>query len=162
MGMRVGIGYDAHRLVEGRPLLLGGVRVPHGRGLAGHSDADVLAHAVADALLGALALGDLGERYPSSDERWRGADSLELLRRVAEEVAERGGRVTSVDSVVIAQEPRLAPHAGAMRAKLAEALGIDPARVSVKSKSTDRLGFEGRAEGIAAQAVALVEVPDGA
>lgn len=161
MGLRVGIGYDAHRLVEGRPLLLGGVKVPHPRGLAGHTDADVLAHAVADALLGALALGDLGARFPSSDDRWRGADSLDLLRRVAAEVAERGGRVACVDSVLIAQEPRLAPHAEAMRANLARALGIDAGRVSVKSKSTDRLGFEGRTEGIAAQAVALVEVPDG-
>lgn len=160
MALRVGIGYDAHRLAEGRPLRLGGVRVPHDRGLAAHSDGDVLAHAVADALLGALALGDLGARFPSSDERWRGADSLDLLRRVAREVAGRGGRVTAVDSVVIAQEPRLAPHAEAMREALAGALGIDRARVGVKSKSTDGLGFEGRAEGIAAQAVVLVEVPD--
>lgn len=161
MPLRIGIGYDAHRLEEGRPLVLGGVRVPYGRGLAGHSDADVLAHAVADALLGALALGDLGDRFPSSDERWRGASSLDLLRRVVAEVTERGGRVANVDSLVIAQEPRLAPHAGAMRASLAAALGIEAGQVSVKSKTTDRLGFEGREEGIAAQAVVLVEVPDG-
>ncbi len=161
MRLRIGIGYDAHRLVEGRPLILGGVRVPHGRGLDGHSDADVLAHAVADALLGALALGDLGQRFPSSDARWRDADSLGLLRQVALQVAEHGGRVASIDSVLIAQEPRLTPHAAAMRARLAEALGVDAQRVSVKSKSTDGMGFEGRAEGIAAQAVALVEVADG-
>jgi 2-C-methyl-D-erythritol 2,4-cyclodiphosphate synthase len=161
MGLRVGIGYDAHRLVEGRSLRLGGVDIPHPRGLAGHSDADVLAHALADALLGALALGDLGQRFPSRDERWRNADSLDLLRRVAAEVAEHGGKVANVDAVLIAQEPALAPHAEAMRRRLAEALGIDPGRVSVKSKTTDRLGFEGRAEGIGAQVVALVEVSDG-
>jgi 2-C-methyl-D-erythritol 2,4-cyclodiphosphate synthase len=159
--LRVGIGYDAHRLVEGRPLLLGGVRIPGERGLAGHSDADVLAHAVADALLGAMALGDLGQRFPSTDERWRRADSMDLLRRVVAEVAGRGARVGNLDSVVIAQEPRLAPHVEAMRESLAGALGIDRGRVSVKSKTTDRLGFEGRSEGIAAHAVALLEVSDG-
>ncbi len=161
MSLRVGIGFDAHRLEEGRPLVLAGVRVPHRRGLAGHSDADVLAHAVADALLGALALGDLGARFPSSDERWKGANSLELLRRVAAEVLEKGGRVSCLDSVVIAQEPRLAPHADAMRANLAVALCVDASQVGVKSKSTDRLGYEGRGEGISAQAVILVEVADG-
>jgi 2-C-methyl-D-erythritol 2,4-cyclodiphosphate synthase len=161
MGLRIGIGYDAHRLVEGRSLRLGGVDVPHPRGLAGHSDADVLAHALADALLGAMALGDLGQRFPSGDERWRGADSLDLLRRVAAEVAERGGIVANVDAVLIAQEPPLAPHAEAMRRRLAEALGVDAGRISVKSKTTDRLGFEGRCEGIGAQVVALVEVSDG-
>jgi 2-C-methyl-D-erythritol 2,4-cyclodiphosphate synthase len=161
VGHRIGIGYDAHRLVEGRRLRLGGVDVPYPRGLDGHSDGDALAHALADALLGALALGDLGQRFPSGDERWRDADSLDLLRRVAAEVAGRGGRVANVDAVLIAQEPPLAPYAEAMRRRLAEALGIDPALVSVKSKTTDRLGFEGRGEGIGAQVVALVEVSDG-
>ncbi|MCZ6779299.1 MAG: 2-C-methyl-D-erythritol 2,4-cyclodiphosphate synthase [Acidobacteriota bacterium] len=161
MTLRIGIGYDAHRLEAGSSLILGGVRVPHDRGLVGHSDADVLAHAVADALLGALGLGDLGSRFPSSDERWKGADSLDLLRRVAAEVGEHGGRVTCVDSVIVAQQPRLSPHAEAMRRNLAGALGVEPGLVGVKSKTTDRLGFEGRAEGISAQAVALVEVAEG-
>jgi 2-C-methyl-D-erythritol 2,4-cyclodiphosphate synthase len=161
MSLRVGIGYDAHRLEAGVPLVLGGVKVPHEKGLVGHSDADVLAHAVADALLGALGLGDLGTHFPSSDERWKGASSLDLLRRVVAAVQEHGGHVSCVDSVIVAQQPRLSPHAEAMRNNLAGALGVEPGRVGVKSKTTDRLGFEGRTEGIAAQAVALVEVAEG-
>jgi 2-C-methyl-D-erythritol 4-phosphate cytidylyltransferase/2-C-methyl-D-erythritol 2,4-cyclodiphosphate synthase len=155
--VKIGQGYDVHRLVEGRPLLLGGVRIPHGRGLAGFSDADVLAHAVGDALLGALGAGDLGAHFPSSDPTWKGASGATLLGHILARVDGAGLAIAHVDSTVIAQEPRLAPHLKDIRESLAAMLRVDPARVNVKIKSTDELGAIGRGEGIAAQAVALLE-----
>ena len=154
--LRVGIGYDVHRLVEGRPLVLGGVRIPHERGLEGHSDADALCHAVIDALLGAAALGDIGQHFPDSDERWRGADSIALLRRTTELLATRDLVVGNVDSVIVAEAPRLAPHIAAMRERLADALAVDVDSVSVKATTDEGLGPVGRREGIAVRAVALV------
>lgn len=155
--MRIGLGCDVHRLVSGRALVLGGVRIPHERGLAGHSDADVLAHAVGDALLGALGDGDLGRHFPSSDERWRDASGAMLLGEITARVARAGFAIANVDATIVAQEPRLAPHQLQIREGLAKQLGIEAARVSVKLKSTDGLGAIGRGEGIAAQAVALLE-----
>ena len=157
MGLRIGHGYDVHRLTEGRPLILGGVTVPYERGLLGHSDADVLAHAVMDALLGAAALGDIGGMFPDSDERWRDADSLHLLEQVAARLAETGWEVGNVDATVLAQAPKLAPYIPDMRRILAEAMGLDASRVSVKATTEEGLGFTGSGEGIAAHAVALIE-----
>ena len=157
---RVGTGFDVHPFAKGRPLILGGVHIAHPRGLAGHSDADVVAHAVADALLGAAALGDLGEHFPSRDPRYAGADSLELLAQVVQRIGERGWRVGNVDCTVIAEWPKLAPHRDAMRANLARVLGVPLADVSVKATTTEKLGFTGREEGIAAHASALI-VPSG-
>ncbi|MGC9319757.1 MAG: 2-C-methyl-D-erythritol 2,4-cyclodiphosphate synthase, partial [Armatimonadota bacterium] len=154
--MRVGIGYDVHGFAEGRPLILGGVRIEHDRGLAGHSDADVLFHAIADALLGAAALGDLGAHFPDTDPQYAGADSGELAARVVAMLADRGFRPANVDATVICQAPKLAPHIAAMRANIASALGMDTSAVSVKATTTERLGFEGRGEGIAAQATVLI------
>lgn len=156
-GLRIGQGVDAHRLAAGRPLRLGGLEIPHDRGLEGHSDGDVLLHAVTSALLGALGEGDLGTWFPSGDERWRGADSGALLARVVARVAERGLALGNLDATVIAQEPRLAPHREAMAVRLAALLGVAPERVNVKVTSTDRLGAIGRGEGIAAEAVVLLE-----
>ena len=156
--MRVGFGFDLHPLVTGRPLVLGGVTVPSERGLGGHSDADVLSHAVAEALLGALALGDLGRHFPDTDPRWRGISSLVLRSHVLELVGARGGALVNVDATVLAQAPRLAAQRGAMAARLAETLGLAPERVSVKAKSPEGLGLLGREEGIAAMAVVSVEV----
>jgi len=155
--MRIGHGYDVHALQEGRKLVLGGVEIPHTRGLAGHSDADALAHAVASALLGSVALGDLGTHFPDTDPRWRGASSLDLLRRVASMLRERGLALVNCDATLVAQEPRLAPHVPAMRANLARALGCDVDRVAVKATTHERLGALGRGEGIAAHAVVLVD-----
>jgi len=155
---RVGLGFDVHPLVEGRPLVLGGVEVPSPRGLGGHSDADVLTHAVADALLGALALGDLGQYFPDSDPRYRGISSLRLLAEVLERVRSRGGRVVNIDATLVAEAPRLAAWLEPMRARLAETLGLAVDQVSVKAKRAEQLGALGRQEGIAAMAVALVEV----
>ncbi len=157
MSFRIGQGYDVHRLAEGRPLILGGVDIPHDRGLLGHSDADVLTHAVMDALLGAAALGDIGGHFPDSDETYRGADSLALLRRVCELLREAGYAVVNTDATVIAQAPKLAPHIPHMRRNLAQAMGIAPENVSVKATTEERLGFTGAGEGMAAQAVALLE-----
>lgn len=162
MSVRIGQGFDAHRLVPGRPLRLGGVEVPHERGLEGHSDGDVLLHVVTSALLGALGEGDLGAWFPSSDERWRGAASGDLLAQVVKRVAERGFAVANLDATVIAQEPRLGPHREAMAARVAALLGAPPERVNVKVTSTDRLGAIGRGEGIAALAVVLLEPAGGA
>lgn len=162
MSVRIGQGFDAHRLVPGRPLRLGGVEVPHERGLEGHSDGDVLLHVVTSALLGALGEGDLGAWFPSSDERWRGAASGDLLAQVVKRVAERGFAVANLDATVIAQEPRLGPHREAMAARVAALLGAAPERVNVKVTSTDRLGAIGRGEGIAALAVVLLEPAGGA
>jgi len=156
MTMRIGSGFDVHALVPGRALMLGGVHVPHPRGLAGHSDADVLLHAIADALLGALALGDLGAHFPDSDPRWKGADSRVLLRHVASLIADAGWDIGNVDATVIAQVPKLAPFIHAMRANIAADLGCGLERISVKATTTERLGFTGREEGIAAEAVVLV------
>ena len=157
--MRSGLGFDLHPLVEGRPLILGGVEVPSGRGLGGHSDADVLAHAIGEALLGALALGDLGRVFPDTDPRYKGISSLVLLERVMALVAERGGRLVNVDATVICQAPRLSGHLAAMQSRLAGALGVAADAVSVKAKSPEHLGLLGREEGIAALAVVAVDVP---
>ena len=154
--MRVGIGYDVHALVEGRPLILGGVTIPHDRGLAGHSDADVLAHTISDALLGAIRGGDIGHHFPDNDPAYAGADSIELLRRVGELVADAGWTIVDIDSVIAAQAPKLAPYRTAMRENLASALGLEVDQVGVKATTTERLGAIGREEGIAAQAVALL------
>jgi 2-C-methyl-D-erythritol 2,4-cyclodiphosphate synthase len=155
---RIGLGFDVHPFVEGRPLILGGVAVSAERGLGGHSDADVLTHAVADALLGALALGDLGHHFPDSDPRYRGISSLHLLGEVVERVRSHGGRIVNVDATIVAEAPRLADWLEAMRARLAETLGVEIDRVSVKAKRAERLGALGRHEGIAAMAVAGVDV----
>ena len=156
--IRVGQGFDVHPFVPDRPLVLGGVELPAERGLGGHSDADVLTHAVADALLGALALGDLGQHFPDSDPRYRGISSLRLLEEVRARIEARGGRVVNVDATVVAESPRLLPWLAPMRTRLAETLGLDVGRVSVKAKRAEGLGALGRHEGIAALAVALVEV----
>ena len=156
MSMRVGHGFDAHRLVDGRPFVIGGVRVPFERGPLGHSDADVLAHAVADALLGAAALGDLGAHFPDADARWKDANSLDLLARVAELIAAAGYAVENIDATVVVQAPRLAAHLPAMRENIARAIGLAVAGVSVKAKSSEGLGYTGDGSGIAAYAVALV------
>jgi 2-C-methyl-D-erythritol 2,4-cyclodiphosphate synthase len=155
--MRVGIGYDSHRFAAGRRLVLGGVTIEHPRGLEGHSDADAVAHAITDAILGAAGAGDIGGHFPPSDERWRGADSLALLRAAVAIVAEQNYQVVNVDVTVICEEPRIGPHVSAMRAHLARALGIAPRLVSVKGKSNEGLGWIGRGEGIAAIAVAAVD-----
>lgn len=156
MGLRIGHGYDVHRLTEGRPLILGGVTVPYERGLLGHSDADVLAHAVMDALLGAAALGDIGGMFPDSDERWRGADSLRLLEQVTARLAENGWAIGNVDATVLAQAPKLVPHIPEMRRRLAAAMCIDVTQVSVKATTEEYLGFTGAGEGMACHAVALL------
>ena len=153
---RIGHGFDAHQLAEGYELVLGGVHIPYARGLAGHSDGDVLLHAVASALLGALGLGDLGAHFPSSDERWRGAASAEFVRNALALAHERGYALGNIDATVIAERPRLAPHQPAMRASVAELLGASEGDVNVKVTSTDALGALGRGEGIAAQAVVLL------
>jgi 2-C-methyl-D-erythritol 2,4-cyclodiphosphate synthase len=156
MTTATGIGWDSHRLVEGRPLILGGVTIPHERGLAGYSDADVLAHAVMDALLGAAALGDIGQRFPDTDARYEGADSIALLRTVVSALADRGLRIAHVDATVLMERPKLSPHREAIRASLAGALAIAPDRVNVKASSGEGMGFVGRGEGVAALAVATV------
>ena len=155
--MRVGTGYDVHRLVEGRKLILGGVEVPFEKGLLGHSDADVLAHAIADALLGAAALGDIGKLFPDSDPRYKGADSLGLLSQVCALLGERGFSICNIDATVLAQRPKLAPHIPQMRENLAKACGIASSQVSVKATTEEGLGFTGSGEGMAAQAVCLLE-----
>jgi 2-C-methyl-D-erythritol 2,4-cyclodiphosphate synthase len=154
--IRTGLGYDCHRLVSGRRLVLGGVGIEHDLGLEGHSDADVLTHAVIDALLGAAALGDIGQHFPDTDEAYRDADSLELLRRTMELLTEAGLGVVNVDATVILETPAVGPHRDAIRAKLAQALGVDPAQVSVKATRGEGMGFVGRGEGAAALAVAAV------
>ena len=156
--MRIGHGYDVHRLVEGRKLILGGVEIPFEKGLLGHSDADVLLHALSDALLGAAALGDIGQHFPDTDERYRGADSIVLLRRVAALLRERGYEVGNVDCTVLAQRPKLAGFIPQMRENIASALDIPADRVSVKATTEEGLGFTGSGEGIAAHAVALILV----
>ena len=154
--LRIGQGYDVHQLVEGRKLIMGGVDIPHTRGLLGHSDADVLAHAVADALLGGVRGGDIGKLFPDTDPAYEGADSMKLLAAVARFVRERGYEILDVDSVVAAQAPKLSPYRDQMRENLARAMGISPENVGVKATTTEHLGFEGREEGISATAVALL------
>lgn len=154
--LRVGIGVDAHALEEGVPLVLGGVTIEHPRGLAGHSDGDVLAHALTDALLGAAGLEDIGALFPSGDERWRGADSIELLAQAYERVRAAGWELVNADCVLIGEEPRIAPHRGEMRGRLAAALGAEADQIAVRATTTDGLGFTGRGEGLAAHAVALL------
>ena len=155
--MRVGQGFDVHALVPGRRLVIGGVAIPHHKGLQGHSDADVLLHAICDALLGAAGLGDIGRHYPDSDPALEGADSRGLLRDVAGKLKAKGLGVVNVDATILAEEPRMAPHVARMVANIASDLGIAPAAVNVKATTTERLGFVGRAEGIAAQAVVLLD-----
>lgn len=150
----VGIGYDSHRLGPGRRLVIGGVQIPYERGLEGHSDADVLAHAITDALLGAAGLGDIGEHFPDSDERWRDADSIALLGAVVAMVRARGLSLVNIDCTVLMQEPKLAPHRGAIKGRLAQALELEPERVNVKASTGEGIGFVGRGEGVAALAVA--------
>ena len=154
--LRIGQGYDVHQLVEGRKLIMGGVDIPHARGLLGHSDADVLAHAVADALLGGVRGGDIGKLFPDTDPAYEGADSMKLLAAVAGFVRDRGYEILDVDSVIAAQAPKLSPYRDQMRENLARAMGISPENVGVKATTTEHLGFEGREEGISATAVALL------
>jgi 2-C-methyl-D-erythritol 2,4-cyclodiphosphate synthase len=154
--LRIGLGIDAHALAEGVPLVLGGIALDHPSGLAGHSDGDVIAHALVDALLGAAGLGDIGSLFPSGDERWHGADSLDLLREAYGRVTAAGWTLVNADCVLVGEEPRIAPHREQMRARLAGALDVDTERVNVRATTTDRLGFTGRGEGLAAQAVALL------
>jgi len=154
--LRIGLGVDAHALEEGTPLVLGGVRFEHTRGLAGHSDGDVVAHALTDAILGAAGLGDIGSLFSSDDEQFRGADSLELLAQAYRRVREAGFELVNADCIVIGEEPRIAPHRDSMRSRLAGALGVDAADVNVRATTTDRLGFTGRGEGLAAEALALL------
>jgi 2-C-methyl-D-erythritol 2,4-cyclodiphosphate synthase len=155
--MRIGIGYDVHRLVQGRPLVLGGVHIPHDKGLLGHSDADVLVHAACDALLGAAGLGDLGEHFPDSDEAFRGIYSIELMKRCRQLVHERGYGVVNMDAVIQAEAPKLNPYRKDMEKTMAEALGLSADRINIKATTTEGLGFVGRQEGIAAQCVVLID-----
>ena len=154
--IRVGLGYDVHALVPGRPLKIGGVHIESTHGLLGHSDADVLLHALTDALLGAAGLGDIGRLFPDTDDAHRGADSLELLRAAADKVRAAGWAVANVDAVIIAQRPKIAPYVAQMQARIAPVLGVPEGAISIKGKTTEHLGFAGRGEGIAAQAVALL------
>jgi 2-C-methyl-D-erythritol 2,4-cyclodiphosphate synthase len=154
--IRIGEGWDVHALVPGRPLILGGVTVPYGRGLLGHSDADALLHAITDAVLGAAALGDIGRHFPDTDERFRGSDSTLLLEEAMRRVREAGWEVGNVDSTVVAQAPRLAPHIDAMRQRIAKALGVDLAQVNVKAKTAEKLGPVGQGQSIEARAVVLL------
>lgn len=156
MNIRIGNGYDIHQLVSDRPLILGGVRIPHELGLLGHSDADVLTHAIMDAMLGALSLGDIGLYFPPSDPQWAGADSLKLLAQVHQLIRERGWEVGNIDSVVVAERPKLKPHISAMRDRLAQVLNIEGDRIGIKATTNEKLGPVGREEGIAAYAVTLL------
>jgi 2-C-methyl-D-erythritol 2,4-cyclodiphosphate synthase len=155
--VRVGTGYDSHRFHEGRPLILGGVTIPDHPGLSGHSDGDAVAHAVIDAILGAAAAGDVGSHFPPGDARWKDADSIGLLERAVGVLQERGRRVVNVDVTVVCERPRIGPHAGAMRDRLATALRVEPTAVSVKGKTNEGMGWIGRGEGLAVHAVALIE-----
>ena len=155
--IRCGIGYDVHRLAEDRQLILGGVEIPHSRGLEGHSDGDVLSHAIADALLGAIGAGDIGQHFPNTDESIRGISSVKILRHVSELLAKEKARAVNVDATVISEAPRIAPHIPAMRKKIAQAIGATESRISIKATTNERLGAIGRDEGIAAMAIATVE-----
>lgn len=155
--MRVGQGYDTHRLVEGRKLILGGVELEHSLGLLGHSDADALCHAVIDSLFGAAALGDIGTHFPDTDPKYKGADSIELLREAGRLIREAGYEIENIDTTIIAQRPKLAPHTRRMAERMAEALGIEPSQVSVKAKTNEKMGFTGREEGIETRAICLLK-----
>ncbi len=154
--IRVGIGYDVHALVENRPLMLGGIEIPYEKGLLGHSDADVLTHAIMDAILGSLALGDLGAHFPDTDQKYKGISSILLLEHVVKLIADLGYKVNNLDTIIVAQRPKLAPYIPLMREKLANSIGVEVSRISVKATTTEKLGFEGRQEGISAQAVVSV------
>ena len=155
--LRIGQGYDVHRLTENRKLILGGVDIEYEMGLLGHSDADVLTHAIMDALLGAATLGDIGKMFPDTDEKYRGADSLKLARAVSDRLRDNGYKIINIDSTIVAQRPKLAPHIDNMRRNIADALGVDITQISVKATTEEKLGFTGNGEGIAAQAIALLE-----
>jgi len=154
---RIGNGYDVHRLIKGRKLILGGVDIPHGLGLDGHSDADVLCHALCDSLLGACGAGDLGKYFPDTDNKWKGVSSLVLLEKSGELVAERGFQISNIDTTIVAQQPKIGPHIESMTTNISETLTIDPTQINIKATTTERLGFAGREEGIAAYAVALLQ-----
>ena len=154
--MRIGIGYDVHKLVENRKLIIGGVTIPHEKGLDGHSDADVLVHAIMDSLLGALALGDIGKFFPDTDMKYKGVDSMLLLKEVASFIDEKGYKIGNIDSVIIAQQPKMAPFIDSMRVRIAQVLEIDVEQVGVKATTTEHLGFEGRKEGISSSSVAIL------
>ncbi len=154
---RIGNGYDVHRLIKGRKLILGGVDIPHGLGLDGHSDADVLCHALCDSLLGASGAGDLGKYFPDTDNKWKGVSSLVLLGKSGELVAERGFQISNIDTTIVAQQPKIGPHIESMITNISETLKIDPTQINIKATTTERLGFTGREEGIAAYAVALLK-----
>jgi len=154
---RIGNGYDVHRLIKGRKLILGGVDIPHGLGLDGHSDADVLCHALCDSLLGASGAGDLGKYFPDTDNKWKGVSSLVLLGKSGELVAERGFQISNIDTTIVAQQPKIGPHVESMTTNISETLKIDPTQINIKATTTERLGFTGREEGIAAYAVALLQ-----
>ncbi|GCE58386.1 MAG: 2-C-methyl-D-erythritol 2,4-cyclodiphosphate synthase [Microcystis sp. M53599_WE4] len=156
MNIRIGNGYDIHRLVTGRPLILGGVEIAHTVGLLGHSDADVLTHAIMDAMLGALSLGDIGHYFPPTDPQWQGANSLKLLEQVNQLIIDKGWQINNIDSVIVAEKPKMKPHLSAMRAKLAETLNINPEQVGIKATTNEQLGPVGREEGIAVYAVVLL------
>jgi len=158
MSVRCGIGYDVHRLAEGRKLILGGVEIAHSRGLEGHSDADVLSHAIADALLGAIGAGDIGQHFPNTDESIRGISSIEILRHVTKLLAKKKAGVVNVDATIIAEEPKIAPHVSAMRKKIADAISVNESDLSIKATTNEKLGAIGRGDGIAAMAVASVEM----
>lgn len=158
MASRSGIGYDVHRLVEGRPLVLGGVHIPWDKGLDGHSDADVLSHAIADAILGAVGAPDIGYFFPPSDESIKGISSMSILQKAAEEVANRGGKIINIDSSLIAEEPKILTHADAMKENISQALGLEIEQIGIKATTNERMGFVGKGEGMAAMAVASVEV----
>ena len=157
--MRIGMGYDVHRLVEGRKLIMGGVEIPYEKGLLGHSDADVLLHAISDALLGAAALGDIGKHFPDTDEKWKGADSLKLLAQVGTLLEEKMYFIENIDATIIAQAPKMRPYIDTMRENIAGALKLDIEQVSVKATTEEGLGFTGQGEGISAQAICLIESP---
>ena len=154
--MRIGIGYDVHKLVENRKLIIGGVTIPHEKGLDGHSDADVLVHAIMDSLLGALAIGDIGKFFPDTDMKYKGVDSMLLLKEVASFIDEKGYKIGNIDSVIIAQQPKMAPFIDSMRVRIAQVLEIDVEQVGVKATTTEHLGFEGRKEGISSSSVAIL------
>lgn len=155
--MRVGLGYDVHKLVEGRDLIIGGVKIPHDKGLLGHSDADVLLHAIKDAMLGAVALGDIGKHFPDTDERYKGVSSIKLLVEVNNKLREKGYKVNNIDSIIVAQKPKMAPHIDSMRKNIAEAVNVSIDDVNVKATTTEELGFEGKLEGISAKAIVSVD-----
>ena len=154
---RIGNGYDVHRLIKGRKLILGGVDIPHGLGLDGYSDADVLCHALCDSLLGASGAGDLGKYFPDTDNKWKGVSSLVLLEKSGKLVAERGFQISNIDTTIVAQQPKIGPHIESMTTNISETLKIDPTQINIKATTTERLGFAGREEGIAAYAVALLQ-----